>query len=361
MYKNPYNENIVSELKKINERYLEHIKEEVMTPYISGFDGNGKYGGRTHNDSGFEEVKTIEGNGKLEGEGIVDTIKDIAKRGKYTLKSLGKIFLTKDSDFGDLANVISLGKYGLKTGGKRGRPKKDKEDKKEGAGLGKLGQIRWSNLLKGGRALKEETKLEKGKRGRPKKIGGNISSVVESKGQSFLSPQEKLDRIEKEGGAKAKEDEKMAMEIKGLKDKVEGGKKRGRPKKEGGAKAKEDEKMAMEIKGLKDKVEGGKKKEAKSVINDIVKSLKKSGSGANPRKIGGRKLLSLSEMPPSQMSGNGMSEGVKEYKKSGSGVTGGKKENPWLTLVKKVRKEHPELKGVKAISEFIKKNNLYKK
>jgi hypothetical protein len=51
----------------------------------------------------------------------------------------------------------------------------------------------------------------------------------------------------------------------------------------------------------------------------------------------------------------------KEDEKLGMGKSGGRKSNPWMDLMAKVRKEHPELKGVKAVAEYIKKNNLYKK
>lgn len=40
---------------------------------------------------------------------------------------------------------------------------------------------------------------------------------------------------------------------------------------------------------------------------------------------------------------------------------GAKKTNPWMQLMAKVRQEHPELKGVKAVIAFIKQHNLYKK
>jgi hypothetical protein len=52
-------------------------------------------------------------------------------------------------------------------------------------------------------------------------------------------------------------------------------------------------------------------------------------------------------------------KGLKD--KEGKGKSGGRKANPWMELMAKVRKEHPELKGVKAVADYIKKNNLYKK
>jgi len=52
-------------------------------------------------------------------------------------------------------------------------------------------------------------------------------------------------------------------------------------------------------------------------------------------------------------------KGVKD--KVGMGKSGGKKSNPWMELMAKVRKEHPELKGVKAVAGYIKAHNLYKK
>jgi hypothetical protein len=64
----------------------------------------------------------------------------------------------------------------------------------------------------------------------------------------------------------------------------------------------------------------------------------------------------------SNMSGMGKKKGGKSMLAKPKEVkAGGKKANPWMELMAKVRKERPELKGVKAVADFIKKNNLYKK
>ena len=53
-------------------------------------------------------------------------------------------------------------------------------------------------------------------------------------------------------------------------------------------------------------------------------------------------------------------KGLKD--KEGKGKSGGRKKlSPWLEVVAKVRKEKPELKKIKDISEYIYKNGLYKK
>ena len=66
-----------------------------------------------------------------------------------------------------------------------------------------------------------------------------------------------------------------------------------------------------------------------------------------------------------KLKGMGPSGGMKNLK--GMGASGGakkvnpKKLSPWLEVVAKVRKERPELKKIKDISEYIYKNGLYKK
>jgi hypothetical protein len=194
---------------------------------------------------------------------------------------------------------------------------------------------------------------------------------------------------------KDKEDEKLGEEVKELKEKV-GGKKRGRkpkPKQEGkgllgdiggtiddmfggkkkgrkSKKDKEDEKLGMEVKGLKDKLDGGNNpfistmrgnENSKAFMSgeEKLKIIQQEGGakkrGRKPKEVkmggvaeykkkgGNRKLLSPEEMQPSQMSGNG------------------KKKNPWLDIVKETKEKHPELKGLKEITAYIKKNKLYNK
>ena len=53
--------------------------------------------------------------------------------------------------------------------------------------------------------------------------------------------------------------------------------------------------------------------------------------------------------------------GKKKVSKKASPKAGGKKTNRWMDLIKKVKSENPQLKGLKQIVEYIKKNNLYKK
>lgn len=207
------------------------------------------------------------------------------------------------------------------------------------------------------------------------------------------------------GGAMNKADQNKFIEKLNKKGKgMSAGAKRGRPKKQT-QKDKEDEKMAMEIKELKDVAKKGKKT-GKGIISGLLDTLglgrKKTGKGLtlgetpqqqvniiqsqggakkekvieniiekvsgkgysagvkeykkkvgggnpNPRKIGGRKLLLKQEQPPSMMSGMGQSGGKKKV--------GG----AWSELLKKVKLENPHLKGLKEVINFIKENNLYKK
>ena len=134
---------------------------------------------------------------------------------------------------------------------------------------------------------------------------------------------------------KDKEDEKMGEEIEHIKSKLEGGMKKSTKfrKSRQTKKDKEDEKLGEELKQMDDKVKDN------DTIKDImegVAKLKKGKGGMSDRKVGGGSIM----------------------------VGGEKKErkpNPYLTLMKKVLKEHPELKGVKQGAKYIKDNNLYQK
>ena len=147
---------------------------------------------------------------------------------------------------------------------------------------------------------------------------GGAEAEVKEGGSAFMTPQEKVDRIVQNGGNMVPVAEKRII----------GGKKRGRKPKSN--KGKEDEKLAMEVKGLKDNEMKGS-----GIISGIIGALGlgKEGEGAKEyKKKGGRKLLSKEEMPPSQMSG-------------------GKKANPWMTHLANFRKDHPEFKGKKLMEE----------
>lgn len=283
--RNAYNEKIGNTVLRMNQHYLNHLAEYHMVPHIDSVapmgnlwnddaDGN-KLIRNSHLDQGYEYVEPkfkrtkgeLHGNGILDdvlevapliamgkkprakrapkmdgkglipnpknnvgvnmhgvqGQGIGDVIGNVVKRGARTIKAFSKILQNK-GDANDFLNTISLGKYG---------------DKKQG--------------------------------------GNKVSSVVDSKGETFVTPQEQVDRIIKNGGAK--------------------------------------------------------------------KYIKKGLKGGNiDRLIGGDKLKLRQEMPPSQMIG-----------------FGGKKVNAWQETIQKVKKAHPELKGLKAITKYIKDNNLYKK
>ena len=318
-YNNSYNQEIANELLNINRRFLTHIKEENMAPYIEG-------GSSQKQDEEYDEVH------KKEGKGIISGL-------------VGMLGLGKDQEDEKMAMEIKGLKDKVKKG--RGRPKKEGKGIISGIigmlGLGKEGEK--EKIEKMVEMKKEENK--KRGRGRPKK---------QSK--------------------KAKEDEKLSMEIKGVKDAVKKG--RGRPKKGKGfcdKECKEDCKdctddvkccCCLSKEGYKGyhpkeeallKVPEVSKMEGKGIISGIVGMLGlgkekkeagvaeyKKGGSANPRKIGGRKLLTKAEMPPSQMSGNGAS--------------GGKKET-WQECIKRVKKENPTLKGLKEVLKIAKEQ--YKK
>lgn len=180
----------------------------------------------------------------------------------------------------------------------------------------------------------ERKKREKTAKPKIKKSGkGLLSGIVgmlglgkeevKEGGAVNMSPQDKLNKIIQEGGSMiAQEQVKRSI----------GGKKRGRKPKAQTNKDKEDEKMSMEIKGLKD----NETKKGSGIISGIIGALGlgKEGEGAKEyKKKGGRKLLTKAEMPPSQMSGNG------------------KKANPWMSHLAAFRKEHPEFKGKKLMEE----------
>jgi hypothetical protein len=348
-YNNSYNQEIANEILNINRRFLTHIKEEDMAPYIEG-------GNSQKQEEEYEEVH------KKEGKGIISGL-------------VGMLGLGKDQEDEKMAMEIKGLKDKVKKG--RGRPKKEGKGIISGIigmlGLGKEGE---KEKLEKMIEMKKEENKKKG-RGRPKKEAGS---------KAFLTSQEKLNKIVSQGGAKkqskkAKEDEKLSMEIKGVKDAVKKG--RGRPKKGKGLTDCCNEQTREDCKDCTDETkcccclskEGYKgyhpkskeepllkvptvsKMEGKGIISGIVGMLGlgkekkeagvaeyKKGGSANPRKIGGRKLLSKAEMPPSQMSGNGAS--------------GGKKET-WQECIKRVKKENPTLKGLKEVLKKAKEE--YKK
>ncbi len=188
-----------------------------------------------------------------------------------------------------------------------------------------------------GKAVLGATENSKPKKGGKKTGKGLLSGIVgmlglgkeeakeEAKegGSAFMTPQEKLNRIVQEGGA---------IPASAAEKRIIGGKKRGRKPKAQTNKDKEDEKMSMEIKGLKD----NETKKGSGIISGIIGALGlgKEGEGAKEyKKKGGRKLLLKEEMPVSQMSGLG------------------KKANPWMSHLAAFRKEHPEFKGKKLMEE----------
>jgi len=170
---------------------------------------------------------------------------------------------------------------------------------------------------------------------------------------------------------------------------VIGGKKRGRKSKmAGGVSTKE--RMELDL-------GAGKKKKEKVVKKYIKKDIEKitcGGSGFSDGTVrdsgydktigaiegkgkkGGRKLIEKTEMKASSLSGFGKiqeklmknkSPKIEDSQKKAvvkKSKVEDKKEKPkteWMMLVEKVRKEHPEFKGLKPVIEYIKKNNLYVK
>ena len=165
-----------------------------------------------------------------------------------------------------------------------------------------------------------------------------------------------------------------------------GGKKRGRKSKMGSGLA------GAGVAGGKKRGRKSKKMEGSGIISDLgiplisnvagLFGLGKSGGARSdpfrPEKFQPKVLAQTAptadkSVPPagivdsaqnigSNLSGMGRKKGGKKMSsKKVSPKKGGKKANPWMELMAKVRKEHPELKGVKAVADYIKKNGLYKK
>ena len=255
-YDTPYNRKIAEENNMIIRNFMNHIEQNHMSPYLeydTGFRGG--YANRGEMDNNYEEVE-------MKGSGLKEDLN--------ILKAIAKVEKPK---------------------AKKGRSKKMQ------VGMKDIKQVEVKEVKVDGIPIMEAIKASgknKGKRGRPKKMQGgkqNLSSVVESEGQTFMSSQEKLDRIVKEGGKKPK------------------------PKKGG-------KKIEDIINAVEQKQEGSAE-------------LKKGGAMCG-RTIGGRKLLLKEEQPPSQMSGNGKKE---------------KKPNAWLLHLANFRKANPLLKGKEAVKK----------
>lgn len=249
-YNTEYNRNVAKQVADNDRRYLKHIELNRMEPYLD-YDSNFKGSGFDEDD---KEYKIIEKAKKQEGSGIVDIIQTIPKRAVSTLKSAKRLIKKEgnlSSTLKDIANVVSLGKL---------------------------------HKMKG---------------------MGNDALMP----PPLMTPQERLNQIVKDGGAKKPAPKKSKMEGEG----VSGGKKRGRPKK-----------LKMEGEGV-----SGGSKEIDNIMSSVGGVKKYTGKGKSDRVVGGRKLLLKEEQPPSQMSGFGKA----------------KKPNKWLTFLSEFRNKHPELKG----------------
>lgn len=136
----------------------------------------------------------------------------------------------------------------------------------------------------------------------------------------------------KKQGAKDKEDEKLAMEIKALKDAIKGAGRSGGKKQS--KKDKEDEKLGAEVKGLKNKIEDA-----------FVEGKGKSGG----RKVGG--LKNTQAMKGSSFAGFGKSP--LSDKLAGKGSSGGKKKRQ----VSESRRNQMKRRG-EAIKRIMKEQGL---
>lgn len=254
-YNNEYNRMIANENMHIVKKYLNHLEKNHMQPYLeydSGYSGG--MANRAMTDNNYDEVE-------MKGKGFWDDFKSG--------------FMSVMNPAIDIAKTV--GPIAMAAAGKpkKGRPAKN---------------------------MSAITMAEKPKK-EPKKRGGkakkDISAIVSSVGETFMTPQEKLDKVVSQGG-----------------------KKRGRPSKAKEEKPKENNKIEDII---------------KSIEGSAMKEIKKTGKGRTDRTVGGRKLLSKEEMPVSMMSGNGMS--------------GGKKTNKWMEHLSKFRKANPTIKGKQAVIE----------
>lgn len=161
----------------------------------------------------------------------------------------------------------------------------------------------------------------------------------------------------------------------------------------------EKPKKSKKSKEVEVKVEEPKKskksKEVKVKVEEPKKSKSKKGGATNTKLQEKLNKIMEQEQPKEEpKTGSGFlsdlissiglgkeSKGVKEYKKKSGGsisgrkvggalikvsqqsssISGGRKQNKWLDTVKKVKAEHPNLKGLKEITKYIKDNNLYQK
>ncbi len=272
-YDTPYNRRIVAENNDIVKKYLEHIQKNMMFPYLdydSGYMGGMAPRAPITEDS-YEEIEIPLKKKRQPVKVVEEEIEEEEPEEEEEYKE-------EDEDMG-LKDVFGNGRKKKKVY----KYKKPKVEKKPKA---------------------------------TKKGGKSISSIVDVPGPSFLTPQEKLDKIVKSGG------------------------KRGRPKKTEAVVEKkssniEDIIKAVEGKGMAELHIKPEKEVGKGMAELCIKPKNVVGKGKTGRVVGGRKLLLKEQQPPSQMSGNAKP----------------KKENKWLTYLAEFRKKHPELKG----KELVKK------
>lgn len=389
-YDNDYNQRVANEIDSMNRKYVLNQDITLSHPAMAKFSGSGKLEG------GFL--------GALAGAVLPMVLNSLMGKGYSgganceceSVESLQSDSENEDSEKegkgmsgGAMYNHMRDKMEGM---GKASKDYKKQSEEKYMCGLGMSGGSAFGAQQGSVRDTGEGVVVPKNimgsakKRGRKSKMGSGLSGGAPNKDQALGFLARLTKDADKDAVVKIL-DELQLLDKSGIVHKM-------KERFESGEFSLEESKKALgmylrRFAGYR----GGRKKkmEGAGIISDLgipivsnlagMFGLGKSGGargGENPIKPEtfypkhlGKSAVSADKSVPADvvpmmdknvLRGSNMSGmGKKKASKKASPKAGGKKANPWMELMAKVRKEHPELKGVKAVADYIKKNNLYKK
>ncbi len=380
-YDNDYNQKLSNDINSLNRNYVLNEDVTLSHPAMARFSGSGD--------------QKLEGGflGALAGAVLPMILNSLSGKGKMkdceceSIESLESEDMNKEEKEGKGMSggaIYNKMRDKMEGMGKASKDYKKQSEDKYMCGLGMSGGSAFGAEKGSVRDTGEGVTVPKNisvsggkKRGRKSKMGSGLSGGVLTAKRidellTKLSTEvtdldglvEVLDEMQAEAGEKKKEMiSKMTEHIKEM----------------GYEKGKGLVRRTLENMKLR----GGKKKkmEGAGIISDLgipvisglagMFGLGKSGGargGENPIKPEkfypkrlGKTAVSADKSVPKDVKPMLDQSQLRGSTLSGLGKSGGKKSNPWLDLVKKVRDEHKELKGIKEITAYIKKNNLYKK
>ena len=321
-YKNEYNEKISNDIDSLNRKYLLNEQYTLDPKIMSEFHGSGKLSGGFLGALAGAVLPMV--LGKLMGQGKEEKEESEDEKSEYESDEESESDKDEKKEGGAMYNSM---RDKLEGQGKASKEYKHQSEDKYACGMGKSGGsafgVGQGSVRDTGEGVTDGKNLGLGKkRGRKSKMGAGLAGA---------------------GGS--------------------GGKKRGRKSKMEGAGIISDLGIPLisNVAGLFGLGHsGGSRSDPLRPEKFYPKVLAQTAPNAD-KSVPPAGLVDRVQNIGSNMSGMGKKRGGKKASKKVSPKKGGKKANPWMELMAKVRKEHPELKGVKAVAEYIKKNGLYKK